>query len=112
MVSPGSRLGLSCPRQGLGIQLGVNLPPGSEPEPGRFLPKGYIIGQTGREIIFYLAGSYNIEIAHEVSRPHGLVGKEIVAIHAVTPHPHSEVGDCLLPGFPWDLQVLTFPNLS
>ena len=111
MVAPGSSLGLSCPREGLGIQLGVDFPPGSEPEPGGFLPKGYIIGQAGREIIFHLAGSYNIEIAHEVSRPHGLVGKEIVAINAVTPHPLSQGGDYLLPGFPWDLQVLTFPNL-
>ena len=77
MVTPGSSFGLSCPSKGLGIQLGVNLTPRSELEPGGFLPKGYIHHRPGRQrnCIFYLAGSYDIEIAHEISRPHGLVGR-------------------------------------
>ena len=111
VITPGSNLGLPCPSEGLGIQLGIYLTPWGELELGNLPAEGYIIGQAGRKVIFRLAGSYDVEVAHEVSRSHGLVGEEVVTINTITPDPVCKGGDGPLPGFPGNLQVLTITNL-
>ena len=99
MIAPHSGAGFTRPCKGPGIQLRVYLAPGGQAEPSCLLPEGYVIGHACSEIIFGIARGHDVEVGKEVSRPLGLVGREIVGIYRETPGPLDKGSNLPFPGF-------------
>ena len=68
------------PQEGHGVLSGVGIWRYGA-KPSCLLPEGYVVGHACSEIVFSIACGHDVEVGKEVSRPLGLVGREIVGIY-------------------------------